>query len=74
MTLSSEKFSDEQFAAKVDWEGGVYDALCEYGLSAQNLENEDGDLFKLVSEFDKVKGPFLQMLNDIEEVLEDIGE
>lgn len=37
------KLSEEAFAGKVEWEGGVLDAL-EYGLRAKDLENPDSEL------------------------------
>ena len=36
-------YTDEEFADKVDYEGGVFSAL-QYGLRASDLEDQDGDL------------------------------
>lgn len=37
-------WTDQEFATKVDYEGGVFDALFGYGLKSDLLENQEGEL------------------------------
>jgi hypothetical protein len=50
--------TEDEFLAKVEWEGGVVDAL-EYGLRADMLKDRSSELFKLWrkldSKWDKLK-------------------
>lgn len=32
------KYTEQEFAEKVEWEGGLWEALTEYGLKASDLE------------------------------------
>lgn len=41
----------EEFAYKVDYEGGIFGALLSYGLDEDDLDNPEGELGQLVSEF-----------------------
>lgn len=34
-----------EFAAKVDWEGGLYEAVTSYGLSEKDLNRDDDPEF-----------------------------
>jgi len=36
----SEKWTKEELADKVEWEGGVYDAVCLYGLKPEYLPDD----------------------------------
>lgn len=42
--MSSYNMTDEEFANKVDYEGGTFSAL-EYGMKAADLKNKDGELY-----------------------------
>lgn len=63
-------YSNEEFASKVEWEGGVEAALLDYGLRADDLTDTNSDLYRLVSEFDKMRPMLGQLIADIEEELE----
>jgi hypothetical protein len=45
--------SDAEFAAKVDYEGGLEEAIIGYGLSANDLTDESGELYRAMVEYDK---------------------
>lgn len=42
--MSGYDMTDEEFANKADYEGGVFGAL-SYGLQAKDLRNKDGELY-----------------------------
>lgn len=45
-------YTDLEFANKIDWEGGILEALFDYGLSSDTLDNEQGELFQAVQELE----------------------
>ena len=66
-----EKMTDQEFAAKCEWEGVEY-AVAEYGLSAQHLA-DDSPLRPLMERVDAVKGKWAAAINALEAALEDVG-
>jgi hypothetical protein len=60
-----EKMSDSDFAGKVDWEGGVIDAL-DYGLHEDDLyAGKNSPLYK---PWQKVRKAYAKVVDDIEEL------
>ena len=45
-------YTDLEFANKIDWEGGILEALFDHGLSSDTLDNEQGELFQAVQELE----------------------
>ena len=45
-------YTDLEFANKIDWEGGILEALFDYGLSSDTLDNTQGELFQSVQELE----------------------
>lgn len=41
----------EEFAAKVDYEGGLFEALFGYGLTEDHLDDKDTELYFRVKDF-----------------------
>jgi hypothetical protein len=49
----SQKMTGEEFASKVDWEGGLMMATQEYGLSSEALDPEaDPELYAAMVAYD----------------------
>jgi len=65
------KMTDAQFAGKIDWEGGIIGAL-DYGLSADDLENQDGELATAWRKIEELYRPVIELGVEIEGILEDI--
>lgn len=42
--MAGRNMTDEEFANKVDYEGGIFLAL-EYGMTAEDLKNKEGVLY-----------------------------
>lgn len=42
--MTGRNMTDEEFANKVDYEGGIFSAL-EYGLSAEDIKDKEGALY-----------------------------
>lgn len=66
--------TDEEFAQKVSWEGGILDALLEYGLSCDDLEDTEGALYSAIAEFDSIRLQLQDILGAIEEALPETEE
>lgn len=43
-----ERMTDEEFIAKVEWEGGFLDAL-DYGLTHKRLDPEGSEIYNIVA-------------------------
>lgn len=61
--------TEAEFAAKVEWEGGVMDAL-DYGLRAKDVEL--GGLHTMWRDLETLWEPMRWLVGQIEDVLEDI--
>jgi hypothetical protein len=48
-----DKLTEEEFAAKVEWEGGIGEAL-SYGLKASDLQNPDSELGKAWARLERI--------------------
>ena len=57
-TVSGRNMTDEEFANKVDYEGGPFGAL-DYGMRAEDIKNQDGELYaawlELETKYDELK-------------------
>lgn len=54
----------EEFAKKVDWEGGIVDAILDYGMNESDLDDSDPELKVLVREFrESAQGPYHRLEN-----------
>lgn len=49
----SRALTEAEFAHKVDYEGGILDALLYYGLKSEDLLDKEGPLYQLVLEFEE---------------------
>ena len=47
--------NDQEFAQKVDYEGGIYLAIFGYGMSAEWLDDHDSPLYHAVKRLDTLK-------------------
>lgn len=63
----------EEFIAKIEWEGGVLDAL-EYGLRAEDLDDSDPELKGAWSDLRNDWVNFEPALRNVEEMVEERGE
>lgn len=66
--------TDEEFAAKVDWEGGLYEALFGYGLKSTDLDNQDGVLAQAIRQIESLAPDFYTAMMAVEEILNTITE
>ena len=69
--MSSDKMSDGEFALKVDYEGGLLEALMGYGLKSDHLE--EGDLKDAIAKVETfIRNPeFDKAVREAEDLLED---
>lgn len=68
--------SPKDFAAKVEWEGGILEAL-DCGLSYKDLDPNDPDSFELRRAWSSLEGAFEEMqfgLRDLEEIFEELED
>lgn len=68
----SEKMTPKEFAGKVEWEGGLYDALFGYGLKSSDLE--DGELKDAIESVESWAPDFIEAMEYAESLLEDLTE
>jgi hypothetical protein len=68
----SDQMSGEEFAVKVQWEGGVIDAL-EYGLRYEDIDPAEEDLRKMWAEAEGKYRDLALTVRDIEKVFEERG-
>jgi hypothetical protein len=58
VTATGRNMTDEEFANKVDYEGGPFGAL-DYGMRAEDIKNQDGELYtawlELETKYDELK-------------------
>ena len=64
-----DKMGAEDFLAKVEWEGGILEAI-EYGLSAEQLEDSDSALGKAWKEIEIAYSSMEKPMRFIESLLE----
>lgn len=70
----SRNFSDQEFAWAVDSEGGVFDALFGYGLTAADLADKEGKLYRAVAALDAMRPEINALLDEIDLALEEALE
>lgn len=52
----------EEFAQKVEWEGGICTVIFDYGLDEDDLDDTDPELKVLVREFrSAAQGPYARL-------------
>lgn len=68
----SEKMTEEEFANKVEWEGGLYDALFIYGLKSGDLV--DGPLKDAIEKIESQAKPFNDAMDEAEWLIESLLE
>lgn len=70
----SDKFTPKQFAAKIEWEGGVVSAL-EYGLAAEDLaDTEDAAPLKAAwANLEQIWDNFSPAMDKVDVLLEKIN-
>ena len=59
----------EEFASKVDYEGGLFSALFGYGLTEDHLDGKDTELYLRVKDFRK---RWAELMADDYETLSDM--
>lgn len=64
--------TDREFAQKVDWEGGVLSAIFDYGLSSEDLADDDSDLARALRLLEEVKDEFENRLARVENLAEEL--
>ena len=63
----------EEFAAKVDYEGGILSAMFGYGLDEYDLEDKNSRLYALVRKLRRDWNDYVEATyNELEEVLLDL--
>lgn len=67
-------YSDEEFAAKVEWEGGIIETIFVYGLGSDRLANKDGALYKAVVNLEALGPKLLPALDAVERALDDVTD
>ncbi len=63
-----------EFAAKIEWEGGIFDAFLDYGLTADDLDDTDPALKSAVRAFMYAMARVQPELTALEEALSEYGE
>lgn len=76
MTTSPTLMTDEDYANKVEWEGGFLQAFFSYGLKSEALEDKEGELYIALKAFEDAceKANLQELLADVEEELEYLTE
>lgn len=68
----SDKMSLSNFAAKVEWEGGLYDAVVGYGLSHEDINKDDNpEFYRLLKKYTRAARDVGVLGDAIEEMLEE---
>lgn len=58
-----------EFAAKVDWEGGLYEALFGYGLKSSDVDDEYPELKTALDEAHSAHAEFSKYMDAVEALL-----
>lgn len=58
-------YTPSEFAMKVDWEGGLAEAILEYGLDEEDLDESDPELKTAVKEFRQAAAGPYERLNTL---------
>ena len=70
----SDKMSDEDFCNKVQWEGGLFEAMFGYGLKASDLADQDGDLAKAVGKLEALRPQIDEITDEIDTAMGNVGD
>lgn len=62
--------SEEEFADKIEWEGGVFEAL-DWGLHPNDLDKREGELYDSYKAAYDLFYDFRQAVVNVESVLDD---
>lgn len=61
------------FAAKVEWEGGIFEAL-EYGLHSDDIDDTDQELQDAWSALETAYGNMVPLIGKVERIFDSLGE
>lgn len=65
------KLTTKEFANKVEWEGGLYDAVAGYGLNEADLDYDaNPSLWQLVFDYSLAVSELQGLEHQIEEILD----
>lgn len=71
----SNKYTTQEFADKVDWEGGLYEAVTSYGLKPEDLDDDAPPaLVVLLVRFKEAADKAAHLEHQIEEMFEEYDE
>jgi len=70
------KYTDVEFANKVDWEGGPIPAILDYGLRASDLMSPNKELGIAFAQLQEIllSEEFTSALNELENAIENMEE
>lgn len=71
--MAGDKMTDEDFAGKAEWEGGILEAMFGYGLKADDLADQTTPLAVAVRKLEDMRDQIEGALEEIGDALEDIG-
>jgi hypothetical protein len=61
----------DEFAAKVEWEGGLWEAVTSYGLSEKDLDDDvDPAMYERIAKFSRKAKKVRELEYDLEDLLE----
>lgn len=66
----ADKLTAEQFGDKVEWEGGIFEAL-NYGLRADDLANQNSELAHKWAELEKRWNDLKPLADEVQQLLDD---
>lgn len=69
--MSKGDMTEAQFASKVDWEGGILGAL-DYGLTHEDLIDQDSELAKAVAALEEAYRPVDALAARVTDILDEI--
>ena len=70
--MAKDKMTDEAFYGKVQWEGGIFEAMFGYGLTADDLADQSTDLAKAVRKLEDMRPRLEEVLEEIDSAFEDL--
>lgn len=72
----SDKMTDSEFADKIDYEGGIFEAFLGYGLRSSDLEDHGSSLYAAVLAFEDVVNAqeFQSALENLKSEIEELVE
>jgi hypothetical protein len=63
--------TEEEFAAKVVSEGGLFEAIFEYGLGSKDLDSQTTVLARRLRKLEDLKPMLLHAMADVEDAMPD---